>query len=169
MIPGVSFNLLRRRNKVEERLKASEERSRRLVQRSSVAMLVSRGLDQTVELMNDKFTALFGYTIDDVPDVDHWWPLAYPDEAYRQAIRDEWQARVGRAICNGTDVEPMEAAVRCKDGSTRHIEAYLACIGDTNLVTLIDLSERKRAEVELRESEERLVLAAQAGKMYAYE
>ena len=147
---------------------ASDERSR-LLQRSSVAMIVSRGLAQKVESMNDKFTALFGYTIEDIPDVDHWWPLAYPDEAYRGSIRNEWQARVEKAICNGSDIEPMEAIVRCKDGSTRHIEAHLACVGDINLVTLIDLTKRKRAEEALRKSEERLLLAAQAGKMYAYE
>ena len=152
-----------------EELKASEERSRRMVQSSSVAMIVSRGLEQKVELMNDKFTALFGYTIDDVPDVAHWWPLAYPDEAYRQAVRTEWQARVEKAISNGTDIEPMEVTVRCKDGSTRHIEAHHSCMGDTSLVTLIDLTERKRAEEALRGSEARLRLAAQAGKMYAYE
>jgi PAS domain S-box-containing protein len=152
-----------------EQLEVRDEHCKQLLQRSSVAMLVSRGVEQKVELMNDKFTALSGYTIDDVPDVNHWWPLAYPDEAYRQAIRNEWQARVEEAICNGADIEPMEATVRCKDGSTRHIEAHLACIGDTNLVTLIDLTERKRAEAALRKSEERLVLAAQAGKMYAYE
>jgi PAS domain-containing protein len=79
---------------MEEKLKANDERSMRLLQHSDVATLVSRGLEQKVEFMNDKFTALFGYTIDDVPDVDHWWPLAYPDEAYRQAVRNEWQARV---------------------------------------------------------------------------
>ena len=32
------------------------------MQSSSVAMIVSHGLEQKVELMNDKFTALFGYT-----------------------------------------------------------------------------------------------------------
>lgn len=56
---------------------------------------------------------------------------------------------------NGTDIEPMEATVRCKDGSTRHIEAHLSCMGDTNLVTLIDITERKRAEDAIRESEKR--------------
>jgi PAS domain S-box-containing protein len=156
----------RRRTK---ELKASEERSMRLVQSSSVAMIVSRGLEQKVELMNDKFTSLFGYTIDDVPDVAHWWPLAYPDEACREAVRTEWQARVEKAIKNITDIEPMEATVRCKDGSTRHIEAHLSCMGDTSLVTLIDLTGRKRQEAILRESEERLRVAAEVGKMYAWE
>jgi len=152
-----------------EELKASEERSRRLVQSSSVAMIVSRGLEQKVELMNDKFTALFGYTVDDVPDVAHWWPLAYPDEGYRQAVRTEWQARVEKAIRDVTDIEPIEATVRCKDGSTRHIEAHLSCMGDTNLVTLIDLTERKRQEAMLGEREERLRVAAEVGRMYAWE
>ncbi len=152
-----------------EELKASEERSRRLVQSSSVAMIVSRGLEQKVELMNDKFTALFGYTIDDVPDVAHWWPLAYPDEDYRQTVRREWQARVEKAIRDVTDIEPMEATVVCKDGSTRHIEAHFSSMGDTNLVTLIDLTERKRQEAMLREREERLRVAAEVGRMYAWE
>ncbi len=138
-----------------EELKASEERSRRLVQSSSVAMIVSRGLEQKIELMNDKFTALFGYTLDDVPDVAHWWPLAYPDEGYRQAIRTEWQTRVESAIRSLSDIEPMEVVVRCKDGSTRHIEVHLSCMGDTNLVTFIDLTERKLVEQERLLSEKR--------------
>src|SRR5271169_6856684 len=142
------------RKQAHEKLKASEEHNRRLVQSASVAMIVSRGLEQEVGLMNDRFTELFGYTIDDIPDVAHWWPLAYPDEAYRQAIRTEWQARVEKAIRNVTEIEPMEATVRCKGGSTRHIEAHLSCMGDTNLVTLIDLTEHKRQEAMLREREE---------------
>ena len=149
------------RKQAEDAVRASEERSRRLVQNSSVAMIVSRGLEQTVELVNERFTALFGYTIEDMPDVAHWWPLAYPDQGYREAVRSEWQARVEKAIRNLTDIEPMEATVRCKDGTTRHIEAHLCCMGDTNLVTLIDLTERKRAEDALRQSEERFRIALQ--------
>jgi PAS domain S-box-containing protein len=122
-------------------------------------MIVSRGLEEKVELMNDRFTALFGYTMDDVPDVACWWPLAYPDEAYRQAVRTEWQARVGKAIRNGTDIAPMEVTVRCKDGSTRYVEAHLSCMGETNLVTLIDLTERKLAEESLADVGRKLIEA----------
>ena len=117
------------RKQEEEKLLGSAER--RLVQRSSVAMIVTRGLEQMNELVNDKFTAVFGYTIEDVPDVAHWWRLAYPDEAYRQAVRSEWQARVETAMRTGADIEPLEATVRCKDGSTRNIQAHFSCMGDT--------------------------------------
>jgi PAS domain S-box-containing protein len=143
-----------------ERRRRSEEHSRNLVLRSPVAMVVTHGPGQKNELLNQKFTELFGYTIQDVPDEDSWWPLAYPNKTYCEAIKTKWRIRVKRALAEHKDIEPMETSVRCKDGSSRQIEFHFASLGDTSLVSFVDVTARQRAEAELRESEERFRLVA---------
>jgi PAS domain S-box-containing protein len=143
-----------------EKRKRNERYSRELVLRSPVALVVTRGPKHQNELINRKFSELFGYTIEDVPDEDHWWLLAYPDEEYRGTIRGEWQRRVEKAVMEKTDIESLEARVRCKDGSYRHIEFHFASFEDSNLIEFVDLTDRRRAEVQLRESEARFRLVA---------
>lgn len=144
----------------EEQFRASEEHIRGIVQCSPIAMLVTEGSEQRIILMNDRFTDLFRYTLDDVPDAAHWWPLAYPDADYRDSVKAEWQVRVEKALRDRTEIEPMEAIVRCGDGSRRNIEFHFSARTETNIVSFIDVTDRKRAETVLQESEERFRLVA---------
>ncbi|MBF0505775.1 MAG: PAS domain S-box protein [Nitrospirae bacterium] len=139
-----------------EALRESEEYIRKLVENSPVAKVISSGPDEKNILVNKKFTELFGYTIEDITDVAHWWPLAYPDEKYREDIRAQWKARVEKAIMERSEIEPMESMVTCKDGSYRYIEFRFSSIGKQHLVTFVDLTERKRAEEELNRLNEEL-------------
>ncbi len=143
-----------------DRRRRSERYSRELILRSPVAMVVTRGAEHKNELFNHKCIELFGYTIEDVPDEASWWHLAYPDEAYREAIKAEWERRVERALTEQKDLDPVEASVCCKDGSYRHIEFHLSSFGDSNLISFVDLTDRRWAELQLRESEERFRLVA---------
>ena len=144
----------------KDALRRSEQYSRELVLRSPVAMAVTRGPEFKNQLINYKFTELFGYTMEDVPDEAHWWPLAYPDIEYRETIKAEWQRRVEKASQQGTEIEPMESLVRCKDGSTRWIEFHFATLKDSNLVSFVDITDRQQAQLELLESEGRFRLVA---------
>ncbi len=150
------------RKVAEEKLRASEERSRWLVSASPVATVVANGLEFQNEIVNEKFTTLFGYSKEDVTCIADWWPLAYPDEAYREKIRTEWEARVTEAVENRSEVAPMEARVCCKDGSYRYIEFHFASLGATNLVSFVDITDRKLAQDELEKVGRRLIAAQEA-------
>lgn len=147
------------RKQAEEEVRASEERSRQIVRKSPVAMLVTRGSDQEIEFANEKFTTLFGYSTEDIPSVTQWWSHAYPDAEYRETVRKDWQERVAGAIKNQSEIVPMEARVRCKDGAYRYIEFHFASLGETNLVTFVDLTDHKRAAEELAKLGGRLIEA----------
>jgi PAS domain S-box-containing protein len=150
------------RKEAEEKLRVSEERSRRLVFASPVATVVTSGSEHRNEIVNDKYMTLFGYSKEDVPAVAEWWPLAYPDEAYREKIRTEWEARVAEAVRKRSEIAPMEAKVRCKDGSYRYIEFHFASLGETNLVSFVDITDRKLAQDELEKIGGRLIAAQEA-------
>jgi PAS domain S-box-containing protein/putative nucleotidyltransferase with HDIG domain len=141
------------RRRTENALRLKELQIRQLIEASPVAMLAASGDDQHAEFVNEKFTELFGYTIEEIPDPEHWWPLAYPDEDYREKIKALWKAKTEPAIRDRGQIEPVEAVVRCKDGTHRHVEFRLSSIGEKHLITLVDLTDRKQAEEELRERE----------------
>jgi PAS domain S-box-containing protein len=113
--------------------------------------------------VNRKFTALFGYDAHDVPSVQHWWPLAYPDPTYRDAVRTRWFQAV-RSSRGGTEISPMETTVVCKDGSKREIAFGVATIGERHVVTFVDLTESKRAERALRARVDELARALEENR-----
>src|SRR5579885_1348088 len=43
-----------------------------------------------VQFMNQKFTEWFGYTIEDIPDMDHWRALAIRDDVYYAQKVKHW-------------------------------------------------------------------------------
>lgn len=147
------------RKKAEEQLRESEKQSREIVQKSPVAMLIESNVEEKNHLLNDRFTELFGYTMEDIPSIADWWPLAYPGEGYRNAVKTEWEKRVRGTFQNRSEFSPMETKVRCKDGSYRYVEIYFAPLGDFNLISFVDLTARKMAERELAKVGGRLINA----------
>ncbi len=132
----------------EEALKKSEERFKALADTAPFAIYMSEGIEQKAMYINPTFFKLFGYTIQEVPTVDHWWPLAYPDSNYRKQVADEWQKKVEYAIETESEIEPMEVVVTCKDGSKKDISWGFITIGEQNWACGLNLTEQKWAEKE---------------------
>ena len=143
----------RKKSKNDDALGAIEEQIKQFFDVSPVAMAVTAGVEDRVEAINEKFTELFGYTIQDIPDTAHWWPLAYPDETYREELKSMWETKLEQARRGKRQIEPVEATVTCKDGSHRYVEFRVSSVGERRLVTFVDLTEHKQAEEKLQERE----------------
>lgn len=161
LISGIIFDLNNKNAQLEiqanretalrKEIAESENKFRALADTSPLAIYLAKGVEQKAVYINPTFTALFGYTIDEVPTADHWWPLAYPDEIYRKEVSDEWQKKVKHAIDTKSEIEPMEVVVTCKDKTQKHISWGFISIGEENWSCGLDFTERKRADEE-RES-----------------
>jgi PAS domain S-box-containing protein len=105
---------------------------------------------------NDSFGRAFGYTHEDVPTLNEWWRLAYPDPGYRKWVVSTWDAAVRRAAEEKTRIEPIEYRVTRKNGEVRTLVISGTTIGSDFLATFFDVTERKRAEEELQRQTEEL-------------
>lgn len=146
-------------------LKESEAHIKHLIDVSPVAMVVSTREEEKVISINGKFTELFGYTIEDIPDIAHWWPLAYPDAGYRDKVKAQWVKEAQKAMQTQSQIEPMETQVACKDGSVRYVEFQFSSIGEQHLITCVDLTARQQAELALKERELELMAREQAYRL----
>ncbi|MFZ2959055.1 MAG: response regulator [Candidatus Ozemobacteraceae bacterium] len=142
------------RKRSEVALIESEVKFKALANTSPLAIYMSEGIEQKAEYVNPMFVRLFGYTMDEVPTVEQWWPRAYPDETYRRKVAEEWQQKVELAIATHSEIEPMEVVVACKDGSRKNIQWGFKNIGKQNWAFGLDLTERKRTEAELAQAKE---------------
>ncbi|MDY0190500.1 MAG: ABC transporter substrate binding protein [Desulfuromonas sp.] len=157
-------NVLRRK-KTEMILRESEEKFRALAETSPLAIYASSGPDEKGEYINPTYTKLFGYTLEEVPTLNDWWPLAYPDESYRTSLKNEWQQRVEHAIATKSEIEPIEAVVQCKDGSEKIISWGFNALGKQNWALGLDLTERKQLEAQLLQKHKMEAVGFMAGGM----
>jgi PAS domain S-box-containing protein len=144
----LDFSLLdiTKQREFERGLLDRETLFRQVADASPISMVVSEGPKEKLCYLNRKFVDTFGYTESDVPDVEHWWPLAYPVESYRKRVIEEWQTKAEKAIATRGEIEPLKAVVTCKDGSVRCIDFRMTSIGPRHVIFLLDITERRHAE-----------------------
>ncbi len=144
------------RKRVEEALRQSEERYRRLVEESFDGIFIHK--DGKIEFANSRLHEMLGYEVGELEGAIHL--VIYPPDE-RQRIHERCLSRM-----RGEPV-PFQYEVRLQrnDGSIFDTELTARIVGfageSAAQVCLRDISERKRAEQALRESEEKYRLVVE--------
>ena len=107
---------------------------------------------------NARFLSTFGYSPAEIPTIDRWWLLAYPDPAYRATVIARWNAAVAAAAASGGDVAAHEYDVTCKGGEVRRMVISGIILQDGLLAAFFDVTALRAAEGELRDKQWQLQL-----------
>jgi PAS domain S-box-containing protein len=143
------------RKQVEVALRESEEKFRILIE--SIPLPVTYVNNQgEIIFRNNRFVEIIGYTQQEVPNVNEWWLKAYPEEKYRQWVIRNWESALEHAKKTDNDIMPKEYRIACKDGMQRIFVVSGIIIDDNLLITFIDITDRKKAEDEIRKLNETL-------------
>ena len=143
---------------VENALRGSELRFRRLVESNLMGVFVGNGNGQIMEA-NDRMLEMVGY---DKTEMDagklRWDQITPPDQV-------ELSRHIAREIAAGRSVPPVETEYLCKDGSRFPVLLGLAPLENIKgqaLVIGLDLSNRKLLEEEMRRAKVAAELANSA-------
>ncbi len=142
------------RKHADSALRESENRLRTIFELSPISMAIV-ALDGTIEYINRRAIETFGYLPSDIPTMDRWWVQAYPDPDYRREVIETFNGLTLRAIAEHRDIEGREYRVTCKNGDVKTMYIFGVPAAQKVFVMFDDITERKKAEVALRESEER--------------
>ncbi len=151
------------RGRIERALRESELRFRSLVEHTSDVITVVDE-DGVIRYGSPSVESVLGYGPDELLG-RRAAELVHPDDQFRV-----WQAHLAAMRDPLTAQRGVEFRFRHKDGTWRFLEALGSAIqyrsgGPRVELTLRDVTDRRRAEAALRDSEERLRLALEAGKL----
>jgi len=142
---------LQENEKITRALKESEARFRGLVSQSLVGIVLIE--DGVFTYSNAKFSEMFGYAAE---EIDGTTPLEVVDDEDRVRVAE----LISRRLSGEVDRVSYTFRGRRKDGGTLDVECHSSVmhIGERSVLIslLMDISERTRAEREVRVLEDRL-------------
>jgi PAS domain S-box-containing protein len=137
------------RKRAEEELRAEKLKFQALCESSPVGMVMMRE-DDDLLYINPKFRELFGYDLQDIPNIKDWFERAYPDPFYRNEVRSKWVREV-KCLKPG-EGSPYTRKVHCRDGTDKYINFIPVRLEDGEIfMTCEDITESMRAGDRVRQ------------------
>ena len=128
--------------------KTAEQRFIQLFEKAPVALVTCNRAGQ-IQLMNQAYVDLFGYSIQDTPLLDDWRRKVLVDPAQRAAAETDWTNRWDSGDQRG--VHTSENLALCRDGTSKTVLLSRTRLGEEMMVVAIDITQRNAEQEQMRQ------------------
>lgn len=105
--------------------------------------------DPEITYVNRAFQRTFGYERSAIPRRSDWARLSFPDPGYREATLAEWHAELAEVNGGEAQLSIREVRVCTADGRFLDVLTSAVVLDGVLLVSLLDITDRRRAERQL--------------------
>ena len=151
-LTGTNMDLTEQKQ-TADRLKQSQLKLLAVLDSTPFPVILFDRRSENIEYWSQAAHRLFGYT---AASYEEWLPLAFPEPGCRQKADQGWQMAVERARESGESLNAGEYRLACQDGSERVCAMHLTFIKENLVVTVNDITLRKRVEEEKKKISEQL-------------
>jgi len=154
---------IQRRKQIEKALSQRNHFIETALENLPIGIAINSISDGKRQLMNQKFSEVYGWPEKEITDVDTFFEKVYPNKVYREKITK----RIREDMESG-DVSRMSwegIQITQKSGEKRIVNAKNIPVYQQNLMisTVTDVTEKFRAEKKLKENERRFKALVQDG------
>ena len=119
-------------------------------------------------MLNRRFEELLGYSLKNVGRASDFWGQAIPNAEARKQVMEKMLRPASSQYKVEGRIEPFDAVITRKDGSTLLMEIHAVNVRDLHIVSLFDRSAQQAAQAALLEAE-KLSSAARMASSLAHE
>lgn len=105
---------------------------------------------------NNSFVKTFGYTIDDIPDLETLFNTVYPDEDYRNSVRKKYAELVEIAKTKNEPTKITSFIIKCKNGENKIVELTSFELENISFAMFHDITDEIKSLEQLQESKAKL-------------
>ncbi len=150
-----------RNKQIQGTLDKEDELFRLYIQKSPIPTVIYND-SGIIEFVNDRFTDTYGYTLADIPDINTWWRVVYPDKKYRREVQAIWEGFRERAAADHFEIKSRQYQITCKNGRQCIVEIFGYRLGNKNLILFNDVTEHLKMGVAIIKAEEKFAKIIQA-------
>lgn len=120
----------------------------------------------SIDYHNNKFIDTFGFSLENVSDLDSWARLTLLSEKERKSFITQISQRIREAFKTDAEVAPLEIVLYNYKGQKKIVQLMIAPVGEVGVIVSNDLTLIKQRELELKKANEAAQLAIEARSLF---